>query len=427
MKLIVRPSQLKGSITIPSSKSHTIRALLIGTLAPGTSTIRRPLLTGDGASALGAARSLGAKTSSEGDVFTITGRGNDYNSGADFFDMGNSGTGTNLFTSAAALGSRKRKFDGDNSLRSRPFKHLLDALVPLGAHYVRERENGDLPFTISGPLKGGTTMVNGVSSQYLSSLLFSCPLIQGGDTDITVVNLQEVPYVELSLWWLKKQGIKLEHSADYTRFHIPGNQSYRPFDMTVPADFSSATFAATGAALTGGPVTLHGLDFTDPQGDKGIFDVLKMTGASVAHGEGGVTVSAKGTLKAAVMDLNPMPDSLPAMAVLACTLPGETRIVNVGHARIKETDRIVVMREELTKMGASVIETPDGLIIRKSDLHGAKVSGRDDHRVVMALALAGCVARGETIIDTAEAAAVTYSSFVDDFRALGADMEIVKE
>jgi 3-phosphoshikimate 1-carboxyvinyltransferase len=427
MKLIVRPSQLKGSITIPSSKSHTIRALLIGTMAPGTSTIRKPLLTGDGASALGAARSLGAKTASQGDVFTITGRGSDYNSGADFFDMGNSGTGTNLFTSAAALGSRKRKFDGDNSLRSRPFKYLLDALVPLGAHYERERTTGDLPFTISGPLKGGTTTVNGVSSQYLSSLLFTCPLIQGGDTDINVVNLQEIPYVELSLWWLKKQGIKFEHTADYTKFHIPGNQSYKPFDMTVPADFSSATFAAVGGALTRGPITLHGLDFTDPQGDKGVFDLLKVCGATIAHGGDGVTVSASTTLKAGVMDLNAMPDALPAMSVLACTLSGETRIVNVENARIKETDRIVVMREELTKMGASVTETRDGLVINKSDLHGAVVSGRDDHRVVMSLALAGCIAKGETVIETAEAAAVTYPSFVDDFKALGANMELVKE
>ncbi|MBN1575616.1 MAG: 3-phosphoshikimate 1-carboxyvinyltransferase [Chitinispirillaceae bacterium] len=427
MKLIVRPSQLKGSITIPSSKSHTIRALLIGTLASGTSYIRKPLLTGDGASALGAARSLGAKTAFSGDSLAITGRGGDYNSGSDFFDMGNSGTGTNLFTSAAALGSRKRRFDGDNSLRSRPFKYLLDALVPLGALYERERKNGDLPFTISGPLKGGTSTVNGVSSQYVSSLLFSCPLIKGGDTDFTVVNLQEVPYVRLSLWWLEKQGIRLEHNADYTKFHIRGNQSYKPFDMTVPADFSSATFAAAGAALTGGPVTLHGLDFTDPQGDKGVFDLLKMTGAAVTHGGDGVTVSADRTLKAAVMDLNSMPDSLPAVSVLACTLDGETRIVNVGHARIKETDRIVVMREELTKMGAAVTETADGLIIRKSELHGAAVRGRDDHRVVMALALAGCVARGETIIDTAEAAAVTYPSFVDDFRALGADIKVVEE
>ncbi|MBN1309476.1 MAG: 3-phosphoshikimate 1-carboxyvinyltransferase [Chitinispirillaceae bacterium] len=427
MKLIVHPSSLKGSITIPSSKSHTIRALLIGTLASGTSTVRRPLLTGDGASALGAARNLGAKTSSEGDVVAVAGRGDSYNGGSDFFDMGNSGTSTNLFTSAAALGSRRRKFDGDNSLRSRPFKYLLDALVPLGARYERERKTGDLPFTISGPLKGGTTTVNGVSSQYVSSLLFSCPLIKGGATDFTVINLQEVPYVRLSLWWLEKQGIQLEHNADYTKFHIPGNQSYRPFDMTVPADFSSATFAVVGAALTGGPVTLQGLDFTDPQGDKGVFTLLETAGATVTHAAEGVTVSTGGTLKAGVMDLNPMPDALPAISVLACALEGETRIVNVGHARIKETDRIVVMREELTKMGATVTETADGLIIRKSDLRGARVSGRDDHRVVMALALAGCVAKGETVIDTAEAAAVTYPSFVDDFRALGADMEIVKE
>jgi 3-phosphoshikimate 1-carboxyvinyltransferase len=427
MKWIVKPSKLSGSITIPSSKSHTIRALLIGTLAPGTSTIRRPLLTGDGASALGAARTLGAKTSSQGDVFTISGRGSDYNSGGDFFDMGNSGTGTNLFTSAAALGSKKRKFDGDNSLRSRPFKHLLDALVPLGATYSREREYGDLPYTVWGPLKGGTTTVNGVSSQYVSSLLFSCPLIKGGVTDFTVFNLQEVPYIELTLWWLRKQGIRVEHSPDFKSFHVPGDQSYKPFDMAVPADFSSATFAATAAALTGGPITLRGLDFTDPQGDKGVFDILKATGAVVGHGEAGVTVGAKGGLKAAVMDLNPMPDSLPAMSVLGCTLAGETRIVNVAHARIKETDRIVVMREELTKMGAIVSETPDGLVIRQSDLKGAHVSGRDDHRVVMALALAGCVAKGETVIDTAEAAAVTYPSFVDDFRALGANIEVVGE
>ncbi len=427
MKLIVRSSRLKGSITIPPSKSHTIRALLIGTLASGTSKIRKPLLTGDGASALGAARNLGAKTSFEGDVFTITGRGDDFNAGSDFFDMGNSGTGTNLFTSAAALGERKRKFDGDNSLRSRPFKYLLDALVPLGAHYERERKDGDLPFTIWGPLKGGKTSVNGVSSQYISSLLFSCPLIKGGETEFTAYNIHEVPYIELTLWWLRKQGIKVDYKSDYSWFHIPGDQSYKPFDMTVPSDFSSATFAAVGAALTSGPVTLKGLDFTDPQGDKGVFDILKSVGATVTHTDEGVTVCAEKELKGATLDLNAMPDSLPAMSVLACTLEGETRIVNVGHARIKETDRIVVMREELSKMGASVTEMPDGLIIRKSELKGTEVNGRYDHRVVMALALAGLIAKGETIIDTAEAAAVTYPTFVDDFRTLGADIEKIGE
>lgn len=427
MKWIVRPSQLKGSIDIPSSKSHTIRSLVISTLAPGTSRISKPLLTGDGASALGAARSLGAQVEFSGDLLTVTGCGGHFDGGEELFDMGNSGTGTNLFTSAAALGTRKRRFDGDSSLRSRPFRYLLDALVPLGATYVREREGGDLPFVINGPLRGGKTTVNGVSSQFVSSLLFSCPLIDGDGTDIAVVNLQEVPYIEITLWWLKRQGIKLEHAPDYTHFHVPGRQAYTPFEMAVPADFSSATFSAVGAALTGGPVTLAGLDFSDPQGDKGVFDVLKDAGATIDYGNTGVTVSTDGNLQGRVIDLNAMPDSLPAMAVLSCITEGETCLTNIAHARIKETDRIVVMREELTKMGADISEVGDELFIRKSDLRGAVVNGHDDHRVVMALALAGCIASGETVIETAEAANVTYPSFVDDFRALGASIEIVEE
>jgi 3-phosphoshikimate 1-carboxyvinyltransferase len=427
MKWIVRPSRLTGSITIPPSKSHTIRALLIGTLAEGTSHIRKPLLTGDGASALGAARSLGAVVDYTGDLLTVTGCGGDFNAGNDLFDMGNSGTGTNLFTSAAALGLRPRRFDGDNSLRSRPFRPLLDALVPLGATFSREREQGDLPFTISGPLRGGETTVSGVSSQFLSSLLLTCPLIDGEGTDVSVVNLQEIPYVEMTLWWLEKQGIRIEHNDDLSKFHIPGRQRYSPFDLTVPADFSSATFAAVGAAVTGGEVALSGLDFSDTQGDKGVFGLLEGAGCDVLHAETGVTVAGKGAPIAQVMDLNRMPDSLPALAVLACAGAGETRIVNVEHARIKETDRIVVMRKELTKMGALVTETPDGLVIQGGDLHGAVVSGHDDHRVVMALALAAMIAEGETVIETAEAAAVTYPTFVEDFRALGAAIETVEE
>jgi len=427
MKWIVRPSKLNGSITIPSSKSHTIRALLIGTLADGTSLIHKPLLTGDGASALGAARSLGAQVDYTGDLLKITGCGADFNKGADLFDMGNSGTGTNLFTSAAALGTRPRRFDGDNSLRSRPFHYLLDALVPLGARYERERANGDLPFTITGPLKGGKTTVNGVSSQFVSSLLFTCSLIDCDGTEINVVNLQEVPYIEITLWWLRLQGIQFEHSDDYTRFFVPGRQKYTPYEMAVPADFSSATFAAVGAAVTGGPVTLKGLDFTDPQGDKGVFDILKRAGAKIVHGDSDVTVSVAGGMMGEVIDLNAMPDALPAMAVLGCATEGETVLTSIGHARIKETDRIVVMREELTKMGADIKEVGDELFINKSSLKGAIVNGHDDHRVVMALALAGCMADDETIIETAEAANVTYPSFVKDFSALGASIEVAEE
>ncbi|MCX7725752.1 MAG: 3-phosphoshikimate 1-carboxyvinyltransferase, partial [Chitinispirillaceae bacterium] len=345
----------------------------------------------------------------------------------EFVFTGNSGTSTNLFTSAAALGTKKRKFDGDDSLRSRPFKQLLEALSKLGASYHLESPKGDLPFTIWGPLKGGETTVNGISSQFVSSLLFSTPLIDCDGTKINVTNLREVPYIELTMWWLKKQNIEFEYSPDYSNFYVKGRQSYKPFEISVPADFSSATFSAVGCVVTGGKVTLHGLDFSDPQGDKLVFKILENCGANINYEKEVVKIECEKNPKAQVIDLDSIPDALPALSVLGCVCEGETKIINAGHTRIKETDRITVMCKELSKMGASIKDTGDGVLIRKSELHGAKVSGHYDHRVVMALALAGFIAKGETIIETAEAAEVTYPTFVDDFRKLGANISIIEE
>jgi 3-phosphoshikimate 1-carboxyvinyltransferase len=426
MKWKISPSKLSGSIAIPPSKSHTIRAVLIATLADGTSVIRKPLLHGDGASAARAAAAMGAQVTSRGNDLVIKGIGKNHNGGRELFDMGNSGTSTNLFMSAAALGSKPRRFDGDASLRSRPFKPLLIALEKLGAAYSYESPKSDLPFTIKGPIRGGKTTVNGISSQFVSSLLFSCPLCDT-DTDIVVEELQERPYVEMTLWWLKKQGITVSCPDDLTGFHVKGGQSYRPFEMDIPADFSGATFAACAAAITGAPLTLTGLDFSDPQGDKGVFEVLQRMGAAVIHGPDGVTVRQDAALRGRTIDLNAMPDALPALAIVACAAEGETRFVNVAQARIKETDRIAVMKEDLAKMGAAVTEHEDGLTIRHSALKGTQVSGHDDHRVAMALALAGMIAEGETVIDTAEAAAVTYPTFVEDFRAIGAKIDIIND
>jgi 3-phosphoshikimate 1-carboxyvinyltransferase len=426
MKWIVRPSRLSGVIAIPPSKSHTIRALLVATLADGVSTIRRPLVQGDGASAIRAAKAMGSNISPHGNDLIISGIGMRYDEGLDLFDMGNSGTSTNLFMSVAALGKRQRRFDGDASLRSRPFRHLLTALKQLGASYTLESPDParDLPFTIQGPLCGGKTTVNGVSSQYVSSLLFTCPLLSG-DTEITVENIHERPYIELTLWWLKKQGIAVEHAPDFSSFTVRGGQRYHPFDLAIPSDFSGATFAACAAAMGNASLTLTGLDFSDPQGDKRVFDVLRKMGATVSHDSVGATVTGPDALQAATIDLNTMPDSLPAIAAAASTAKGETHIVNVAHARIKETDRITVMARELAKMGADITEREDGLVIRGGKLRGAQVQGHDDHRVVMALALAGMNSEGETIIDTAEAAEVTYPSFAEDFRKLGARIETV--
>ncbi len=424
MKWIVTKSSLAGSIAIPASKSHTIRALVAATLATGESHIVNALTTGDGASAISAAQCMGATVTAAKDMLTVTGVGNDFNRGSATLDMQNSGTSTNLFASVAALGGMRRVFDGDESLRTRPFRPVLDALACLGAAFGFDRQGGDLPFWVRGPIRGGTTTVNGFSSQSVSSLLFSCPCAPG-NTILTVENLHERPYVEMTLRWLDRLGIRFESSADLSRFRIPGGQMYPPINYSVPGDFSSATFAAVAAPLTGSALTLSGLDFDDSQGDKAVFDVIERMGAKVTRNGTSADVDGGEDIRGATIDLNAMPDALPALSVLACRAIGDTAIVNVAQARIKETDRIAVMAWELGKMGAAVEERPDGLIIRPRPLCGVPVEGHGDHRVVMALALAGMIADGETVIDTAEAAAVTYPTFVRDFRALGAKIQII--
>jgi 3-phosphoshikimate 1-carboxyvinyltransferase len=424
MKWRVQKSVLSGAITVPASKSHTIRALVIATLAKGTSHLDNILTSGDGASAVSAARSMGANVEISGKNARVTGVGGDYDRGSDNFAMENSGTSTNLFASVAALGSRRRRFDGDESLRSRPFSPVLTALKGLGATFGFERKGSDLPFWVCGPLRGGKTTVNGFSSQYISSLLFSCPCAPA-DTEFTVEDLHERPYVEMSMRWLDRQGIRYEASAGLERFRVFGGQSYKALHYTVPGDFSSATFAAVAAPLTVSRLALEGLDFSDSQGDKGVFDVIETMGVKVRRDFFSAVVEGGGDIQGREIDLNAMPDALPALSVLGCVAKGETQIVNVAQARIKETDRIAVMTAELKKMGADIAEKKDGLTVRQSRLKGANVNGHGDHRVVMALALAGMVAEGETIIDTAEAAAVTYPTFLEDFRALGARIEIV--
>jgi 3-phosphoshikimate 1-carboxyvinyltransferase len=424
MKWIVRKSSLAGSIDIPASKSHTIRSLAVATLAKGKSRIGNALTTGDGASAISAARSMGANVKILDHEVQVTGVAGDFNAGLDTFAMENSGTSTNLFASIAALGSRRRRFDGDKSLRTRPFKPVLEALGNLGVKFGFDRQGSDLPFWVQGPLLGGTTVVNGFSSQFVSSLLFACPCASS-DTVFSVENLHERPYVEMTLRWLDMLGIRYEASADLCRFRVRGGQSYRSIQYTVPGDFSSATFAAVAAPLVGANLELRGIDFGDSQGDKGVFDVISRMGAGVAKQAFAATVDGRADVHGVEIDLNAMPDALPALSVLACRAEGETAIVNVAQARIKETDRITVMAAELTAMGADVKEIRDGLVIRTSKLKGANVKGHGDHRVVMALALAGMIAEGETVIDTAEAAAVTYPSFVKDFQSLGANIKVV--
>jgi 3-phosphoshikimate 1-carboxyvinyltransferase len=420
MKFIVKPSKISGKIDIPGSKSHTIRALVLGLLADGESVIKAPLLSADTESCVMMVKKFGAVITAEQHAWRVKGRAGEPMVPVDIIDVGNSGTSLYLGLGIASLADGYTTFTGDSQIRNRPVNALLKSIPELGGQAFSKQGNNKPPVVVKGRIKGGKTSVEAVISQYLSSLLIACPLASG-NTTIHVPLLNELPYVAMTLKWLDKLGIKYDNK-DYKKFFVKGNQKYRSFNEHIPADFSSAAFFFAAAAITGAELTLNGLDYSDTQGDKEVVNILKAMGAEAEIGKDNIIIKG-GKLKGGVFDLNAIPDSLPSLAVAGCFAEGETRLVNVAQARVKETDRIEVMCNELKKMGADIEELPDGLVIRKSPLKGAIVNGHNDHRVVMALSVAGLMADGQTEIDTAESAAVTFPEFFNLMKSINANID----
>jgi len=423
MKLNVSKSRLKGTVRIPASKSHTIRAVVIASLADGQSTIHNPLVSSDTQATVDCYRALGAEIdTTDAKRWEIVGNGGRISVPSESIDVGNSGTTLRIAMGSAALIETDKKITitGDEQVQSRPIGPLMDAFRELGAKCRSIKNNDMAPVEISGKLIGGQICIACHTSQYLSSLLLATPLAEK-DSRIEVSILNEPDYVQMTLDWLDKQAIKYQN-RQMRQFSIQGNQKYKAFETTIPADFSSATFFLCGGAILGEDLVIKGLDFSDSQPDKAVVDYLKQMGAQISIEPDSVRVKAS-TLVGAEIDMNRTPDALCAMAVTAAFAKGTTKLFNVPQARSKETDRIKSTAEELRKMSINVEELPDGLIIRHSKIKSAELDGRADHRIVMAMSLAAMAADGQSSIDTAEAVNVTFPNYVELMRSVGADIK----
>lgn len=422
---VQKTGKLSGEIIIPSSKSHTIRAVIIASLAQGRSELINPLFSEDTKAAIQACERLGAKIEQKSDRLIIEGFGSSPDTPSEVINMLNSGTSTNLIIGILAGLGIAAEITGDASLQTRPVKSLIAALETLGCKIDFTENNGCPPLKISGRIKGGKVTIDASkSSQYVSSLLIACPLAEQ-DTEIIVENPTELPYIEMTVKWLDEQNIKYERDG-FNYFKIFGNQTYTSFEKLIPADWSSAAFPICAAAITESDVIIKGVDINDVQGDKAIIEYLKDMGADIRVEENGIRIKGR-KLQGKELDINATPDALPILSVMGCLAEGETKLVNVAQARVKETDRIKVMADELKKMGALIDELPDGLIIKKSSLKGTRLRGHHDHRVVMALSIAAMTAEEETLIDTAEAVSVTYPNYVQTMRKLGAKITLIEE
>ena len=410
--MIIPSVKLSGKIIIPSSKSQTIRALLISVFSRGVSYIKHPLISDDTESCINAVKAMGADVNilENGDI-TVDATYAFSDMDELSIDAGNSGTTEYLSLPMLSSLGIQVNIDGDDMLRKRPLKPLLDALESLGAE--TESTEGFSPASIRGPLDGGECTIECKTSQYLSGLLLGAPLAIG-DSHIKCSVLFEKPYVKMTLKWLDDQGIKYRISDDLEEVWVKGGQSYKPLDTYIEGDFSSASFFFVAAAIHGTEVTVEGLDKNSTQGDKEILNILEKMGCSIKWNGMAVTVKGPEKLKGGVFDLNAIPDTLPALSVAAAFAEGDTILGNVEQARIKETDRIKVMRENLNELGVEADERRDALIIHgNGSVKGGKAKGYGDHRVIMALAILGTRTEEETEIDDVSAASVTFPTFFD--------------
>lgn len=424
-----KTNSLSGLAIPPSSKSHSIRALIFALLAKGDSVLTNLLDCSDTQDAMRICTQLGADLSVEENTVYANSCGYPLQEKIQTIHSGNSGISTHFVM--PLLGLRKESetpiiLDCGEQMRARPIVPLVNALRALGLCIDYLHQEGQLPISVCGQLIGGITEVEGVTSQYLSALLVSLPCAPL-DSEVTVRNLHERPYVEMTLDWLQKLGISYQHETIGNRdiVHIPGGQSYSAFNTTIASDFSSASYLITAAVLCQGRVELRGLDMQDPQGDKRLVYLLQEMGAAIEISAEGLIIEGGHPLRGLKIDADDIPDLLPALAVIGTYASGKTELINVRQARIKETDRIHSMSEGLSRMSAKVDVYEDGMTIYPSALQGATVKGYNDHRTVMALAVAGLRAEGQTEIDDADAVNKTFPNFVSLMQSLGAEMETI--
>ena len=408
-----RGGDIEGEVSPPPSKSHTHRALFLASMAEGRSVVDSCLLSADTLATIDACRAMGASVSMDGDTATID--GGDLSAPTVPVDAKNSGTTMRLFSGICSMFDRPVTITGDDSLKKRPMGPLLDALTSCG---VRCSSNDGLPpVTVQGPNRGGDVSIKGdVSSQFISSLLLTAPMLDNGTILTVEGRMVSEPYLDVTTRMMGMFGAESERNGNV--FIIPGGQGYRPCDYSVPADFSSAAFPMVAAAL-GGRCAVKGLDIEDPQGDKRIIDILRQAGATVSVEGRTVTVERK-ELHGIDVDLGSAPDLFPVVAMLLSTADGDSRLYGAPQLRFKESDRIETTVRMIDALGGDAVGTDDGCIIHGvKRLSGGRVEHRGDHRIMMSAAVASIVCDKPVVMNDPECAAVSYPGFPASMASIG--------
>lgn len=388
----IRPvHHLDATVEVPGSKSYTQRVLIIAALAEGRSTISRVLLSEDTRYLMEALRVLGIEILTSGNDVVIQGTGGKIRNPGQAIYLGNNGTALRFLTTMVSLGKGEFLLDGSSRLRERPLKPLLDALKTLGVPSHSRDNKGYPPVRMDAQgLRGGSVAFTDVeSSQYISSLLIGAPYA-AEDIEITLQgSTVSEPYIEMTLHIMERFGAEIER-GDKNRFKVKSGRNYAGQEYIVEGDASSASYFFLAAALCRGRVRVMNINPESLQGDIKFLNIMEGVGCSIVRGDSWVDVIG-GPLHGGdvVFDMGNMPDMVPTLAVLAAFRQGRTSITNVSHLRLKESDRIAALVNELHRIGVNAKERDDGLVIEGGKPHGAEIETYNDHRIAMSFAIAG--------------------------------------
>lgn len=410
MKRDVKPSEVRGTITAPASKSVVQRAIAAALLADGKSIITNPGSSNDCLAAISIARAMGANVTQLKNHLEIVGtRGITSNQ----LHCGESGLSIRMFTPIAASFSEKLTLTGEGSLTTRPMALLESPLGQLGVYC--KTSNGFVPIEVKGPLNGGVATLDGsLGSQILTGMLMAAPLAQH-DVTLKVANLQSKPYIDLTIEVMNAFGVTAEN-RNYEEFFIKAHQKYQPTTYNVEGDWSGAAFLLVAGAIAG-QIRVENITLASQQADKAIVQALIAAGAVINEHSNAIEV-CHAPLLAFNFDATNCPDLFPPLVSLAAACKGTSSIKGVGRLEHKESNRAVALQQEYQKLGITIEIKEDIMQVTGGAINAATIDSHNDHRIAMAVAISALTANGIVTINGAECVAKSYPAFFDDLKSI---------
>ena len=439
MKVTIQPSQLKGIIQAPASKSSMQRACAAALLSKGTTIIHNPGHSNDDKAALDIVQRLGAKVTNVSGELSVVSEGFPLtiHHSPLTINCGESGLSIRMFTPLVALSDKAITINGSGSLVTRPMDFFDEILPKLGV--TIKSNHGRLPMIVQGPLQPKNIEVDGsLSSQFLTGLLLAFSTSSSNSfskeagekvspVSIKVRNLKSKPYIDLTLDVMKQFGMSVPENKNYEEFIFHRNSTHdsrlATHDYTVEGDWSGGAFLLVAGAIAG-DILVNGLDPGSSQADNAVLDALMSANAGFAFEAKGIRMNPA-SMNAFEFDATDCPDLFPPLVALAAYCKGETKIKGVSRLAHKESNRALTLQEEFGKLGVKIELNDDIMVIHGgNEVKGAVVHSRHDHRIAMALAVAALKANGETTIEEAQAVKKSYPDFYSDLRSLHASLSL---